>query len=265
MATPLPNLTLYALLSAFEEDMRNLVEKELGSSGLTADQILGEADFGKTVERAEADPDGPVDKDQITALLPYLDFNGAWMALNRHRSEMPKEVAQGLKNLSLNFGPLPSIRNRVAHARPLEYSDLPTVTAAVDKALEDSPALWPELAQTKERLANDPSFILRIEPPKRDDQVANNLPDPDFEETGFLGRGEMATKVKSLCLTGGHHLRRWRRRQDLARPEDRLRAPRRSARPVRLDRLDDLEDDHALGQRHRRDRGRDLGLARVDG
>jgi tetratricopeptide (TPR) repeat protein/cold shock CspA family protein len=46
--------------------------------------------------------------------------------------------------------------------------------------------------------------VLDLEIPEYEDRVPHNLPEPEFDETGFLGRAEQVERIEELCLRGGH-------------------------------------------------------------
>jgi hypothetical protein len=136
--------------------------------------------------------------------LSYIDFADAWQILNHHRALLPAAIGAHFKQITPRLEPLVGVRNRVAHSRPLEYTDLPNVTALTDRLVETTPELWPQLTATTLRLRDNPVFVLDIELPEAEDPRPNNLPDAEFDETGFLGRAQQVEKIRNLCLRGGH-------------------------------------------------------------
>lgn len=194
----MPRLTLFALLSSVEHDVRRVISLYLASH-MQPEKLLSSAELEELHTRYARDNDGapaPSSDD----LLPYIDFADGWALLNRHRIDLPAHVAAHFRLVSSELDKLAPIRNRVAHSRPLEYDDLPAATDVVNKLLDADSALWTAVAATVDRLRRDPSYVLGLELPQYEDSVKHNLPTPDFDETGFLGRKTQVEAVKRLCL-----------------------------------------------------------------
>ena len=199
----MPRMTLYVLLTAIEQDMRGAIHAQLAPQIPDPNDLFGEQGYQDSLRRLEAESEDADERD-VAVLLPYIDFQVAWEVLNRHRARLPMPVTTHLKAVASDMQALAAIRNRVAHSRPLEYSDLPVVTALADRLVREDAELWSHLKGAQERLRDNPAFVFEMELPKLEERLPNNLPEPDFDETGFLGRKEVVEKVQELCLRGGH-------------------------------------------------------------
>jgi len=197
---PVPKQTLVALLSAIETDVRALIVEYLAPCGETK-AILGEKAYEVAVGRLVRDT-GPAEEPTTSSLANYLDFQEAWDLLNAHRQALPASLASFLAANTREFQALSEIRNRVMHARSLVFDDLAKASAIVDSFRRESPIKWPSLLQVRQQLDRDPGSVLGMAIPRgeSDGELSHNLPTPDFDETGFVGRSDLVTAVIDLCL-----------------------------------------------------------------
>jgi hypothetical protein len=85
----------------------------------------------------------------------------------------------------------------------MEVNDLATsldVARALNKADSGN---WETTRDTLERLQKTPEFVLGLTiqlPSDPDDRAFNNLPVPDFDETGFMGRANEIRRIKKAIL-----------------------------------------------------------------
>jgi len=196
-------LTIYALLSAIETDLRRLVIEHLEGQ-LSTEEILTPDICDKATERLIRD-DGSLDENnRLKSLLYYVDFGDTYMLLNRHSSLLPSDYRDIIRSNTHAFERLGKIRNRIAHSRPLLFDDLPTTLDESQRLLENNPLCWKAIALTLSRLKDDPSFVLGVQIPSFYDNDSNrashNLPTPDFDETGFLGRRNTVDELIRLCF-----------------------------------------------------------------
>jgi cold shock CspA family protein/tetratricopeptide (TPR) repeat protein len=199
MTLAVPRLTLYALLSAIEEDMREVLRVHVAPQLDARDVLGGSAD--DVIARYERDWGPSPDPADLEPLLPYLDFPDAARLVSKERNRLPAPISLYWKRLAQDFERLVPIRNRVAHSRPLEYTDLPTATALAERLVSgERPELWASLRDVMTRLREQPSFVLGLTVPEFEDPVRHNLPPPDFDETGFLGRREQVNQLRKLLV-----------------------------------------------------------------
>lgn len=192
-------LTCFALLSALEADARDLI--------LQLDEIAGEAKWpaqslSNARDRFTRD-NGDIDPPR-SELVQYLDFPDATRILLGNKATALQLLhREALDTLGVRSDVLVSIRNRVAHTRPLQVEDLPTLNdVSVVLARKDSER-WPSVVSTLKRLKDDPSFVLGLTVQLRADEDSgpfHNLPVPDFDETGFVGRGNAVRQIKRAVL-----------------------------------------------------------------
>src|SRR5947209_6763039 len=123
MAYNRTRLTLYAILSAIEEDMRSAICTHL-DSGDNARDLLGNL-WPKIKERLEEDIKLNLDNPPIEQLLYYADFADLYSIINASAGKLPSSTSKYYKGITRQLERLVAVRNRIAHTRPLNYDDFP--------------------------------------------------------------------------------------------------------------------------------------------
>lgn len=178
------------LLASIEDEFRSIAETYVGTR--SPQDFLS----GPLLERAQDRRlrDGLSGDPQVLAqLLPYLDFQDSYELANSAAHALPTDLHRGLQTLGKDIGRVTAIRNRVAHNRPLEVDDLPTVVDFASTLTRVQGWAWELLSETKRELDSDPGYVFRVSAEliiDPDTSVPNNLPAPDFDETSLLGRKE---------------------------------------------------------------------------
>ncbi|WP_164842685.1 NB-ARC domain-containing protein [Actinoplanes solisilvae] len=189
-------------MSAIEEDLRAVaitylpdMDPEFALDG--AYQVASD----RLLRQVGALQGGP----KLADLLPYLDFAESWQLLTRHDSELPTPLADHVKHVTSKLSALVPVRNRVAHSRPLDYEDF-SLTFDLAKELAGSRDFpWLNLREVSERLSNDPGYVLGLDvqfPSLAEEPGRHNLPTPEYDETGFVGRKEIVANLRRLLVKG---------------------------------------------------------------
>jgi LuxR family transcriptional regulator, glucitol operon activator len=191
-------LTLFALISALEDDFRSLVRYQVIPA--RGGEILGETARQEARQRWEKD--GSAADVSDAHLLYYVDFPALYQYLNGARSDLPAEVAKRIREGTEILDRIAAIRNRIAHTRPLWPDDLAVTLDFCRSLATGQEGYWPQLSATLERLRRDPGFVLELDltPILEEDSISHNLPLPDFDETGFYGREETRRQLKKKIL-----------------------------------------------------------------
>lgn len=184
---------LYVLIDSFESDLRRILIRYV-LDHLPEGEALG-PNFKKANERREADS-----ADADVSIAEYLDLREGYDVLNRHRDSLPSELARELRSNTVHMDALVPIRNRVMHGRPLQEGDAGSAISATNTFTS---RFWPNTRETLQHIYDDPDW----EPafgatPRHSDKVLHNLPLPEYDETGLVGRSE---DCKTIV---GHLLRR---------------------------------------------------------
>jgi tetratricopeptide (TPR) repeat protein len=203
MAFNLPRLTLYALLSGVEEDLRDLIEVHLTSEASAA-EVLGQDLHQRCIDRLNQDAGAADRSPNLRTLLPYIDFADAYLVLNANRERMPLPIAKSIRALTPVFERLAAVRKRVMHFRPLMFDDLADTQLACEGLLAKSDAPWAHIRDIRSRLIAEPSFVLGLEIPISRQVERHNLPLPDFDDTGYLGRESLVADLTNHCLRGAY-------------------------------------------------------------
>ena len=198
MALSASRLTCFALLSAIEDDLRAVAEAEL--SEVDAQEVLAnsyEAARDRLIREIGRSTAYPSVKD----LLPFIDFAEAFQLLIRNNTDLSDYYSEYLRRVAPRLQRLAPIRNRVAHTRPLDYEDFATTVDTAQDLAEERNFPWTTLRETLAKLAEDPSYVLGLEirfPDQPESDELHNLPTPDYDETGFIGRGAVVANLKKV-------------------------------------------------------------------
>jgi GTPase SAR1 family protein len=200
--------TLYILLTALENDMRGFIKTLIIPHFNELDFFKSPQTRDKALERIAKDTLRGASKNYSPSdLVDYLDYKEAYEMLLSHHSFLYDDFSSMLKAHAENIDSIVQIRNRVMHSRPLLAGDLHTILSFTHDLVYTSKIKWPALSSTLNQLETDPSFILNISVPIDDDydRALHNLPLPDFDETGFIGRSKDVSEVRKL-LTGHNNV-----------------------------------------------------------
>lgn len=200
MAFNLTRMTIYAFIAAIEEDFRAVIklhiqdERKLDSELLERAKSRIEKDIGVIF--------GDID---LTELIDYFDLGDTFQTINSNKDLFPEHIFRLVRGVTKDLEKVISIRNRVMHIRPLNFDDLPLVSEFCTKLVNSDPSIkWGNVSTTIARINEDPSFVLSLDIVNYDDDecISHNLPLPDFDETGLIGRDHEIEQVKQLCLGG---------------------------------------------------------------
>ncbi|WP_082567328.1 AAA family ATPase [Janibacter sp. Soil728] len=190
MAIPMTRARLYVLIDAFERDMRTLLGRFMHPE-LTEEELL-ENLYDKALTRQRDDASGSLD----TPLVEYLDLREAYDLLNRHRKFLPEELAREIRECTASMDRLVGIRRRVMHPRPLLADDGEAAPMILNQF---STRFWSETRRVLSQLDTDPSWEPLVTLSQSDTTTLHNLPLPDYDETGLIGRSkEVAHLVETV-------------------------------------------------------------------
>lgn len=199
MAFNLTRMTTYALVAAIEEDLRLLIKAHIFDEKIISSDLIK-----KSKDRIEKDIGDVFSDTELNDLIDYFDLGDTFQTINSNKSHFPDHVSKLIKSYTKNLEVIVSIRNRVMHIRPLNFDDLSIVSEFCKKLLESEKTAWPNIDTTIKKVHEDPSFVLSLDIVNLDDNEAinHNLPLPDFDETGLIGRDNEVEQIKQLCLGG---------------------------------------------------------------
>ena len=147
-------------------------------------------------------PDTTPDADD---LIDYLDLGDAIQLLRANDAALDPSMRTYLKRYYLSLDAMIPIRNRVMHSRPLEFDDLMRVTDLARSLTGSYRLLWANLRTNIRSLDRDPEYATTLAIPELTDEavkILHNLPQSEFDDTGFMGREkEIASLKKALAGT----------------------------------------------------------------
>lgn len=186
---------LFVLFDALEQDLRAVLRQHVVPYQPT-EHLLG-ARSEVVIQRAAADGLSAPEGGQ---LVDYLDFADSFALINRHKTMVPEGTAQLVKSQTPRLESLVPVRNRVMHIRPLHPDD-PDIAVRFGAELLDSQAELPRLRSTVRRLIGDPTWDPTVSYEAYvEDPVLHNLPAPEFDETGFIGRAGERAELRELLV-----------------------------------------------------------------
>ena len=107
-------------------------------------------------------------------------------------------------DLQKYFNGIIPVRNRVMHTKPLELGDRAILIEVMETVGEQLPWIkWDELKSTKTILEEDSSKLFTkkyIGIKDYNPKVFHNLPLPEFDDTGFVGRKKDIKEINELLL-----------------------------------------------------------------
>jgi len=190
---------LFALLRAMELDAKECISQFLEPT-IGLNEILEK--FEPKVQKRRKDRDH-----DDASPLDYLDFGDYFEIFSTYKNQIPTDLKSDLDPIRSNLRYLIQLRNRVMHGRALGSEDLENfnnVTASLQSVY------WKNFRDAKKKIEqNQLSVEINLE--IDESQVFNNLPRPDFNDTGLIGRKQDILKIisyledertTSLTLTG---------------------------------------------------------------
>lgn len=197
-------MSCFSLITSIETDLRNVIAQEFPESEV--DDVLPSDVMQTSKERYFEDKKEMFLKDDsLIDLLDFIDFYDLSKILNKTRSVQKVFSTDDVKYISTELERLTKCRNRVCHSRPLEpndFNDLLDFTYdLLNKGLR---TYWKNIDEAIKNLDN-PSFALSLEIPdfwKSDKKsIYNNLPLPEFDDTGFMGRVSDRKSISKLLTS----------------------------------------------------------------
>lgn len=199
-------LTLAALIYGVEIDLKNTIKRNIAPYFENL-AFLKNADLErKVVDRFEKDNPGVNHLENLDEVIEFLDFQDTFTILKQNKEFLKKETADYLKSNFKNLSDLTPIRNRVMHTRPLLGGDFSFTYDFVSNLKKSDPIEWSVTIDTREKIDTDPSYVLTLKFPTNHleeelSKVSHNLPVPDFDETGFIGRSLDIEALTKLVLS----------------------------------------------------------------
>jgi Tfp pilus assembly protein PilF/cold shock CspA family protein len=192
-------LMLYAYISSIEIDMRDFLEENITEENV--DSLINEELLKKIKNRSSEEFDFQVDH---LDFIEYLDFGDIVNLISKIKKYFPKGIQADVSEFISLIEDIIPIRNRVMHSRPFKYDDYPKVNNFISSTKKFSFIQWSELNDAIEQLKKDPSLIFTYDIPEIEEisccKIFHNLPQVEFDDTGFVGREKDLKKIKDKIL-----------------------------------------------------------------
>jgi tetratricopeptide (TPR) repeat protein len=195
-----------ALFIFFDAIERDLVARIRGACGFDCPEILTPQEREKARLRLQArDGDGDSDHSDHD-LLHGLDLADKYSILLRHKSRLDQASREYYSSKRVGFERAVPVRNSTMHGRPLTTDEYSLGFALAHDFLS-SPSYWPTLFSTYKEYGQNPDALLSVSISLLDEdlqaEVLNNLPVPDYDDTGFQPRRALESDLKKKIL--GRH------------------------------------------------------------
>lgn len=190
-------ILMFAVCSSIEFDLRNFISTNKPVIPLTSELIE------KAKSRKKDDYSFENSNSDNFALLVELDLGDLYSFIMSNNISFKVNVQRKVK-LQKIFEVLIPIRNRVMHTRPLEFADRSILEATLLSIDKELPTIdWKETKQTRKLIIESPQTILIEQQISLKDDSTNllhNLPLPEFDDTGFVGRRNEIKEITELIL-----------------------------------------------------------------
>lgn len=195
-----PRVALYIVFDSLERDLIDRIR----SLPLAADAlVLASDEVAKASSRLERREGVSTDAADHLSLLPGLDLGEKYSVLMRHRNLLDHSAREYYEAKKDAFEKAIPVRNAVMHGRPLTTIEF-AIGMAIANDFVSNPAYWPILTTATTRYQEDPSKFYETSISILDDEASgealNNLPAPDYEDTGFLPRADLEKDLRKKIL-----------------------------------------------------------------
>lgn len=181
---------LYALLEAMENDLRQLIHDHLRDGG---DWTLGSYEK-KALENRDRDRDATASG---ASLVHYLDLGDEIDLLNESASKLDPELRKALRKSTESLKAAVPVRHRVMHFKPLLPDDVERAVLALNIAISNGVPL-PLTRRLVALIQSDPGWSPQLPVHASMTHILHNLPLPEHDETGLIGRHGDLRAVKKL-------------------------------------------------------------------
>jgi LuxR family glucitol operon transcriptional activator len=191
-------MSCFSLISSIEVDLRNIIVKDIPEF----DEALIPPDTLKVAKERFFDDKAEsfTKESQLIELLDYIDFYDLNKILHKIKNKQLIFNDNEITLISDGVSKLTQCRNRVCHSRPLEPNDFLDLLDFTYELTKTGQSLyWKNINEAISNLDN-PSYAMSLEIPKfwrsNASEISHNLPLPEFDDTGFLGR---ENDRKAIC------------------------------------------------------------------
>lgn len=199
-------LTLAAFIYGIEIDLKTVIKKFIVPFHEDLSFFHDTEISKRVIERFQKENIGVDYSKSIEDIIDYLDFGDTFIILKKNKLYLTKEAVDYIDSIFNGLISIIPIRNRVMHTRPLLGGDFSTVYDFIYKLSINDGIDWRVTIETRTLIEKDPTYVLTLKIPSHtydtgDSKVLHNLPTPDFDETGFIGRVKDVDDIRQLVLS----------------------------------------------------------------
>lgn len=195
-------ILMFSVCSSVEYDLRNFIFHNTPVIPLPEALVEKALSRNKTSENKTSNIQENGNSDNFNILVE-LDLGELYTLIMSHHIEFKINIQRKTKFQKI-FDQLIPIRNRVMHSRPLEFADRSILEAVLTTIDTELPTInWKELVKTRKLILESPQTILMEQQLSlKDDstKIFHNLPLPEFDDTGFVGRSKEIKDITELIL-----------------------------------------------------------------
>ena len=188
-------MELFAICTAFEYDIKKFILDSNNKIPFTEEM---EDKAHSREKKAESNRE----------ILDQLDL-GDYISLiveNAYTFGINLDKARKIKKY---FEKIIPVRNRVMHTKPLELGDRSLILEILDSIDgEISWIEWNELKIIKKTVKENPNDLISNSyiPTKEITRIYHNLPEAEFDDTGYIGREKDRKEIKELILNNKNQI-----------------------------------------------------------
>lgn len=187
---------MFAICASLEYDLKKFILSVCENIGFTEEMIKKAKDRKKDA----------TDDEEILNQLDLGDFVSL-ICGSPYEYKINNEKS---KELSEYFNHIIPVRNRVMHTKPLELGDRAILIEVMQSITKVLPWIdWLELENTRKIIEEDSSKLFSkkyIGIKEYNPQVYHNLPLPEFDDTGFIGRKNDIKEITELLYNNKNQI-----------------------------------------------------------
>ena len=197
-------MSCFSLISSIETDLRDVIFEEIFES---EEVLLPDDVYNNAIKRFKDHnkKDFFIKEDGLRSVLDFVDFYDLSKILNKISKTQKSFEEHELSSITQGLESLTPLRNRVCHSRPMEASDFTELIDFTKSLLKFGVQVsW---INTKTAVGNldNPAFALTLSIPdfwrNQRRSIFNNLPLPEFDDIGFIGRSKDRKSINTLLAS----------------------------------------------------------------
>ncbi|MEM5014564.1 NB-ARC domain-containing protein [Niallia taxi] len=184
---------MFSICTSLEFDLRNFITNS-GSDIPFSEKLIEKAKNRTRESIPNNDPNKVLIELDLGDYVEIIITNPYYFKINKQKAV----------DLNSFFSKIIPIRNRVMHTRPLEIGDRATLIEVLESIADVLPWIsWQESKNTKDTIENNPQKLVSKDYNRVIDyesKTYHNLPEPEFDDTGYIGRTSEIKEIKELIV-----------------------------------------------------------------